>query len=135
MFVRNLTGAVLGATIGAAVAAVSAALLFGFQIVLFDLHDLTDRAADIRRMMEFLPTATLAGALVGGIYGMVTRLPSRRARILTGVVVVAGCAVLTGILAVAQQGGPPMPVVLAIFTGGALVVAFAVLPKRRRWGK
>ncbi len=94
MFWRGLSGALLGACTCAAVAASATVLLSGLPILLFDREAPADRMGDVKRLIEFLPTAAMAGLIVGGVGGLAAKLPPRGLRLVTSIGIVAGCALL-----------------------------------------
>jgi hypothetical protein len=134
---RGLRGAVVGASITAAVAVTATALLFGFQIMAFDRYDAVDRERDLKHMMEVLPLVALAGVLVGGVGGLVAKLPARGIGMLTSISVVGGCAVLARLPTIAQPrytgtSEPSyIPVVIAALVGASLVLVYEIVVTKR----
>ena len=117
----------------AAVTISATVLLLFFPILLSDSGSLVDRAGDVKRLIEFLPTAAIAGLVVGAVGGFAARLPRKGLRMVTSIGIVAGCATLARLPSSVRprdKGSPEPSYVSSVFAalaGGTLVLGYGVV--------
>jgi hypothetical protein len=130
MLWRSLSGSILGASMCTAVTISATVLLLGFRILLFDSGSPVDRAGDVKRLIEFLPTAAMAGLVGGAVGGLASRLPRKGLRMVTSIEIVAGCAALARLPSSVRprDKGSPEPSyassVIAALASGAVVAGY-----------
>lgn len=87
---RGLKGMLVGSVMATIIAVALMCLLFGTQL-LFDIHEPTERAEELKNLKDTVPLTAVLGVVVGIIAGLATSLPRKGMTILLAIVIVYGC--------------------------------------------